>query len=257
MYVDTSTYLRPPKIGAASGYLLCVRLLQTAPTEPSERVLNGMKRMRNKGEKIQDVLRERARLASHKLRPYDREFDGSWLALRGRVQAHTLRPGDPRRARAERLLADLLPQGLRFLNFAYAEQWFYGGVLLERIDAEPELAAELDELAGPGFVSAVRQAHEELGEALGLGEAGKSQAPSLAEALHELALAIADYARLLAGEVDSHDEDSVAAFMAAMAPRDAHLAAMNSGKSSGEPAEGEGVDPFEVELPDLPAPPST
>lgn len=260
MQFDASSYIRPPKIGAASGFLLSARLLGAASSDPSLRVLAALERMRSRALEVQRAVKERARLRGRSLRPEDREFDGAYAAFRSRMIAHTQRPGNPRGPRVVELLSDLLPEGLQFTKANYGEQWFYSETVLQRIEDEG-LSEELEELAGAQFLADVRAAHAALGEALGIDAPQPSSAPALSEVVSALAAAIADYARVLAGEVDSEDEKSVATFLRAMAPRDAHRLSRGRSRAGGaeeaseqdEEQEPESEqDPFELELPELP-----
>src|SRR5690606_27433134 len=103
--------------------------------------------------------------------------------------------------------------------------------------------------------------HAALGLALGLsGERVEKEVASttgLAERVEALAAAIGEYTRRLAGEVDTSDPASVAAFRKAVAPLDAHRAAMaaRSARGGGAPVEPElepEVDPNEP-IPPAPA----
>lgn len=260
MQFDASSYIRPPKIGAASGFVLSARLLGAAPPDPSMRVLAALDRMRSRALEVQRAVKERARLRGRSLRAEDREFDGAYAAFRSRMIAHTQRPGNPRGPRAAELLADLLPEGLQFTKTSYGEQWFYSDTLLQRIDDEG-LSEELEKLVGAEFLTDLRVAHATLGEALGIDAPQPDSAPGLSEAVNALAAAIADYGRVLAGEVDSEDEESVDAFLRAMTPRDTHRLNRGRRTASGQepeapPDEPTEQDPFELELPELPEPPA-
>ena len=235
MFIDVSRYVRPPRIGAASGFLLVTRLLRAAPAEPSDRVHAALARMRESGEHLQSVLRERARLATFSLRPYDQDFDACWAAFHMRLSAHARRPKNPHAARASTLLEQLFSTGLNFLTLGYEDQWLHSHTLLQRFEAEG-LTDELGSLVGQEFLVAVQEAHAVLGEALGVGEGEPERTPSLSEALTELAAAIADYSRVLAGELDMNDPESTAAFERAMAPREAHMARRSRPRAAGDQA---------------------
>jgi hypothetical protein len=253
-YIDFGPYLRPPRIGASSGLLLSIRLLGAAPKKPEPRVYTALVGVRDAAEELQAVLRERQRFSGFNLRIYDRDFDGAWGAIHARVHAHTRYLKAPTRERAGALLEALFPEGLVFLTARCEEEWVYSRTLLQRIEGEG-YEDELEELAGEDFLAHVREAHEALGQALGLDEHKKDEDEDegegdgdgplpLAPVLTRLAHAIANYGRVLAGVVDFDDPESVAMFETAMAPRDAHTARQRAGKSA---AEDEGEEQADVE----------
>ncbi|MCB9593518.1 MAG: hypothetical protein H6719_12360 [Sandaracinaceae bacterium] len=78
----------------------------------------------------------------------------------------------------------------------------------------------------PDYLPFIRRAHAAFGDALGL-RADRPEAPSttaIADASSALAFAIAEYGRLLTGELDRTDPDRVATFRRAMTPLDEHRA---------------------------------
>jgi hypothetical protein len=253
-FFDFSPYCRPPRISASSGVMLSIRLLRVAPESPPKQVHAALVDVRDRAETVQAVLRERHRLRSIDLRPLDHEFDGAWAALHGRLYAHTRIAGGEDSRKAAELLAALFPDGLVFLTAAYEEEWLHSNTLLQRIQVEGHEVL-IKQLAGDAFLQHVVDAHQALGDGLGLGSADPEELPAVGPAVTLLAQAIANYGRLLAGTVDLALPESIQSFQAAMAPRDA-LLARRRGESAqaGDELEGDELDEVDVPLPPVPEP---
>lgn len=84
---------------------------------------------------------------------------------------------------------------------------------------------------GGHFLAFIRRAHAAYGEALGLGESllETPDTTAIANAVTNVAYAIAEYGRMMVGELDRNDPKSVARFLEAMAPLDRHRAKPRSG----------------------------
>lgn len=224
-FFDVSPYVSPTRFGALAGVFLARAVLQAAPSRPSKRVRAALVGVRDAGEALRAVARERMRTVPRNLQPLDAALDSGWVGLREAIESRSRLIGVPSGARAAKLRDLLFPEGTSFVRADYRQQWAASQLHLERIDEE-ELAAEIDALAGPDYLPFIRRAHAAFGDALGLG-ADRPEAPSttaIADASSALAFAIAEYGRLLTGELDRTDPDSVATFRRAMAPIDEHRA---------------------------------
>jgi hypothetical protein len=183
----------------------------------------------------QSVARDRMRMSPERVRPLDTKLDSAWIALRDALGAKARLVGTEMGDRAAKLLPRVLPGGTDFVQSSFDEAWAYSENLLTNID-EKGLEPEISEVVGSEFVSFIRSAHRELGEGLGLGERARElpSTTAVAEANDKLAVAIANYGRLLVGWVDLEDPESVRAFQRAMQPLDAYRASLG-GRGNGEP----------------------
>lgn len=111
--------------------------------------------------------------------PLDQNIDSTWSASDLRLQGMARLPDEPKAGEAAALRARLFPDGLKFLNKPYKEEWAESKARLDRIDAE-NLGPALDRLCGKEFLPAIRKAHQAYGDALGLSAPGA--APTLDEA---------------------------------------------------------------------------
>jgi hypothetical protein len=251
--IDFTPYVRPTRFGAAAGVVLAGRMIKAAPRDLTPSAKVALKRVRECAVRVQTVGKERDRLRPESMRPLDAKFDGSWGALQARIEAWT-RADLPQGKEAQSLLTKLSLDSLAFLALDYESEWVESAKRLERIDEEGYTRL-VEKLAGAEFLSAVRQAHDALGEGLGIGKNAREIASSteLSEALRKLSLAIANYGLKLSAEVDVDDEDSVKRFLAAMAPLDAYRADARVTRD-GEPVEPQPEGPQPV-TPSDPIPP--
>lgn len=237
---DVSVYVTPTRFSGLSGVFLARALLQAAPQDPSERVHTALVGVREAGEQLRAVVRERMRTAPRNLRPLDAMLDAGWVGLRETIEAKSRLDGTPVAERAAKLARTLFPDGTGFVRADYREQWAASQLHLERIEEEG-LAAEIKALAGAEYLPFIQRSHDAFGEAMGLGENIPSSPDSagLQKATNDLAQAIAEYGRILAGELDRTAEPSVAAFRRAMAPIDAQRRASSRSRPRREDEEPE------------------
>lgn len=229
--IDFSGYVRPPRINAVTGFVLSIRVIRAAPNPLTAAEITALEQIRDAAKALQFAVGQRHGHTSANLRPLDRRFDGGWAGLHGRLVAATRLVDEPESQRAGDLLASLFPDGLRFLQSSYDAEWFHSRMLLDRIMNE-DLYDDLVELAGQRYLDVVQDAHAALGKGLGLDENAEpepdNEPAQVGEQVSNLAEAIGDYARLLAGAVNKKDPKSVARFLAAMAPIDKHRARYRS-----------------------------
>jgi hypothetical protein len=100
-----------------------------------------------------------------KARAADRAVDRCWRALRDFLAAWGLLEGDPRAEQAREVQAAVFPDGLGFLSKPYKAEWADSETRLALIEHE-KLDGVIEGLGGAPFLGAVREAHQEYGEAL-------------------------------------------------------------------------------------------
>ncbi len=259
MPIDFSEYARPPRLDAAGGVLLAIRLIRSMPADATPLERDVLNRVRDAAIEVQRIAKLRDRLRPQNLRATDRRFDGAWAALHGQLSAMTRLLDTEEGREAEALMTTLFTDGLAFVQGTYEEQWYESKRRLDRIDEEalePRIAA----LVHASLLPRVREAHAALGDGLGVG-AEPVAIPSgdeLAEALRRLAREVAAYARALAAFVDEEDEAAVTRFRAALAAIEIHRDnTRQTGGSDPEPTE-DPIDPPPIEddlTPDQPVPP--
>lgn len=260
-----------------SGPILGKRMLKRAPKKRSERLKRRLERLQASVVAVQDVRRTRSRLSAPNLRPLGKRVDDGWGGLHGTLESQARFVGEPTAAIAQRILDRLFKNGTAFLKESYEAEFLEGETLLARIDKEG-MAAEIDSLVGEHGLRYVRSAQEGMGDGLGLGdvEVERADTQALATSLSALAVAIADYIRVLAGETDEDDEKSVARFIRAVVEPIEQHRAYHAKSSSGTKKDDTGnadpalvdsdvVDPSQFDLaddedpsildPDAPVPP--
>ncbi|MEC7523373.1 MAG: hypothetical protein VYE22_26065 [Myxococcota bacterium] len=255
---DLSEYLRPPRLSSLSGVFVSRALLEVTPPDPSDALRRAAGYVRETGEAIRLVLMERSQAQPPNIRASDLRADTIAHAIRDGLQVATqLTPTELAR-RAAVLLTTLFPDGTGFLRLPAREQWGQTEVLLQRIDRDG-LASEIDAVLRPEYLALLREAHEAYGRALGLGhdanDAPKSDA--LRDSITDLSYAIAEYGRVLVGELVPGDEASEARFRRAVGPLDAHREALaRRARAGGEEPEEPEVD-IDSPLPEVdpPTPP--
>lgn len=262
-YFPIDHYSKPTRFGAARGCALGIRLIKAAPAELHERPRAALVVVRDRTVHLQSLLRDRLRVTKSDIGDIDGVLDGAWVGLRMALEAleKLIDRAVAKEAAEVRKLA--LPNDTGFVKWAYELQWNESETHLQRID-EDRLDARIDAIVNPEFLIAIRLAHAAYADALGLGEGPveeNAQTVAISGAIGELAIAIAEYGRILSGELDRNDPASVAAFRKAMAPLDAHrawLASTRTGATEEELVEpdvddGGDVDPTDP-VPPLPTP---
>lgn len=260
--INVQPYVRAPLLSAWKAIVLCLRLLLAAPADLSARTRAALEMVRTTCVELQTAARQRLKLSPESLRRFDAPLDSGWVGLRMALEAVARLTGTPEADRATILLARMLPNGTNFVQFAYERQWTESENHLIRIDEE-RLEAEVVALVGPLFLPFIRSAHAAFGEALGLGSTPISVADTTAVgvAVDQVSFAIAEYGRMMVGELDRNDPASVERFKKAMAPIDAYRAA-NSRTTTNEEEDLEvledllDVDPIGP-IPPVPGDPSS
>jgi hypothetical protein len=254
---DISPYVSPTRFGALGGVFLARAVLQAAPSRKSKRVREALVGVRDSAEALRAAARERMRAVPRNIQPLDAALDSGWVGLREAIESKSRLRGLPIAVRAAKLLGVLFPEGTNFVRAEYRQQWASSQLILERIEEE-SLTAEIEAITGTDYLPFIRRSHNAFGDALGLGadQPESADGKAIANTASAVAMAIAEYGRILAGELDRSNAESVAAFRRAMAPLDAHRR-VSFGRRAGAPEDEEPTpEPEEPEVDlDQPLPP--
>jgi Family of unknown function (DUF6261) len=240
---DPTPYVRAPIITVSSGVTLALAVADACPAGAPVAVKKAQKRLWTTAEKARDDLAARNRAlgvySEEDSRALDNEADRCWGGLRMRLQALAMLPAAryPRARRAAELEAKLFGEGTEFLKAEYTVQGPAMAAILQRID-EDKLAAEVDALAGPDFLKALRDVQPRyeamVSERL---RRDKALGQNLLETTRALQAAIVNYATKLIATIDDEDPESVEAVRVALLPID------NFRKDAARPASSEEAGP--------------
>jgi hypothetical protein len=252
--LDVPTYVRPPRLGVASGLSLSKLLLLKVPKKPGPGVIMAAKALAAAVVSTETAWRTQGRgKPPRNARSADVRVDRAHSTVHGRLAHYEILGADhSERVRSGELLVRLYPSGLDFIKLPWIEEHAESERRVQIIEEE-ELREDLERLVGEAFVEELFEAHAAYGVALGITEPSEEPAPvvSMIEPLRVLVQAISDYAlQVLAfGKLDAKN---VAAAQRALAPIDAfRLAASRRGSG------GAAVDEEDYELPEgAPAPDS-
>ena len=242
--IDVTSYVTRARFSAMRGLFIARALLDAAPPNPSDRIHRALVYIRETGEQLRLAVDERATSSPSNMRKLDATLDAGWLCLRGVLEALARLVGTDAGNRAAAIHSQVFPNDGEFLRFTYPDQWAGSDLALTRI-AERDLEEAINELVGPEVLPYIRSAHEAFGTALGL----NANAPepqdttALRKALGELSFAIAEYGRLMVGELDRDDPESRQRFLTAMAPIDAQRARSRRARDVSEPEPTEPEEP--------------
>lgn len=202
---------------------LSIELQKNAPEHLSELQRAALEAVAARAQEVAAVEVERQRRGPANLAEPRRSVITAWSTLQTILTALSGLPSSlPTGAEAARLRVVLFPSGLDFASHDAAAVWSESKRLLGRIDDEG-LAGQVETLAHPDVLRAIREAQTALGVATGLGlpEASPPE-KSLREALDRFAFAVSRYARALSIEVDDRDYDAAARFARALHPIDTY-----------------------------------
>ena len=257
--IEIAHYVTPARFSAMRGLFLARALLDAAPPSPSDRIRAALVAIRDSGEQVRLTVDERATASPSNLRRLDVRVDTGWIGLRDALEAKARLTGTDAANRAEAVLSQVFPSQGEFLRFTYPDQWAGSDVALTRI-AERGLEPEIEALVGDEYLPFIRSAHQAFGTALGLNDntPEPQDTSALRKALADLSFAIAEYGRLMVGELDRTDPESRERFLRAMAPLDIQRVRRRRGRDP-EPSDPEApVVDLDEPMPDIdpPAPPA-
>lgn len=221
---DPTPYVRAPIVTVSSGVTLALAVADACPKDAPANVKKAQKRLRSTAEKARDDLAARNRAlgvySEEDSRVLDNEADRCWGGLRMRLQAMAMLPAaiSPKARRAAELDALLFGEGSEFLKAEYVVQGPAMAAILQRID-EDKLAADVDAVAGPEFLKAIRDVQPRyeamVSERL---RRDKAMGQNLLETTRALQAAIVNYTTKLIGTIDDDDPASVEAVRVALLP---------------------------------------
>lgn len=222
--LSIADYVSVPRTSASSAVSLGISLLTVIPKPAPQAVRFAATRMR---ETVVDLQREWGRelaASSGATLPRDADvrLDRAVGATSMRLEAYAMLAPEhvPQAEPAKAAIGRLFPQGLRFLNLAYPEQWAHCERLLKTIDGDEQLAQDLEQLVGKPILSELRSAQAAYGEALGItAERTTPQAVPLLERLNAVRAAISGYALQIVAMQDA-DPSRIADARRALAPID-------------------------------------
>lgn len=248
--LSISDYAVIPRTTVSSAVSLGIALLTVVPKPAPQAVRIAATRMRTAVVDLQSAWGSELAASSVETLPRDADvrIDRAIGATSMRLEAYAMLPPErvPQAEAAKTAMNRLFPEGLRFLNLPYQEQWSHCQRLIEAIDNDEQLATDLDELVGEPIVAELRAAQEAYGEALGItAERTSPQAVPVLELMNAVRTAIVGYALQIVAMQDV-DSDRIADARRALAPIDerrAQLARRTPTTSRG----GGAVDPVASE----------
>lgn len=197
--ISITDYATAPRLSVSSAVSLGIALLTVVPKPAPQGVRIAATRLRAGVVDLQHAWSRELDAGSPETVPRDADVrvDRAIRSTSMRLEAYAMLSPDhvPEAPRAKTAQTRLFPQGLRFLNLPYEEQWAHGQRLLEAIDKDEQLAADVQELVGESIYSELRAAQEAYGDALGItAERTTPTAIPLLERLGVVRAAIVGYA---------------------------------------------------------------
>lgn len=254
-FLDVASYIRPPRVGVASGLSLSKMLLLRVPKRPGKGVIMAAQALA--ASVITTETAWRARTRSRPAgggRQADMRLDRAHATVQARLTHYeAFEPTHPDRVTSSALLERLYSDGLGFLKLPWIEEHAESDRRLQVIEEE-ELREDLERLVGEQFVTELFEAHAAYGKALGITEE-QQPAPevSMVEPLRAMVQHISDYAlQVLAfGKLDP---DRLVAARRALAPIDAFRQAASKRGNGGASAEDDYELPEGAPDPESPVP---
>jgi hypothetical protein len=138
------------------------------------------------------------------------DFLRGWARLPSRIEERDI---------AQALLAVLYPDGLKFTQLPFKQQWAEAAARIDRIKKE-KLSEQFRALGGEAFLKQLDATHKAYGAALGITKEkpAPEAAPTLLEPLREVQTALRRYVVAVAASVDEDDEVSAALADKLLAP---------------------------------------
>ncbi len=168
---------------------------------------------------IADALKVKLEVPIEKtglVRAATQRHDATVNAVYTVIDGHARMPfgKSPHSQAALRVRAALFPDGLAWIRASSADKWGSASAKLHLVDESPELIEDLNFLVGEFAIANWRQAHQELGTALGVGadvdlddDLRDVDMLKLSRVLRER---IGDYVRVVRGFVDRDDPSTIA-----------------------------------------------
>jgi hypothetical protein len=179
----------------------------------------------------------------------DRALDAVWSALYDWLTGWSKLPRSSQAKIAAPILADIFPEGLRFILLAYKLQWAESAARLEKIK-KANYDDAIKTLGGEPFLKDLRACHKEYGDALGVTEVPSEKVTAtIREALDTFSMSLRKYALAVTAFAEDEDENESAApladaLLAPLAEWESTSAAERStGAAGGEAPESETKGP--------------
>ncbi|MCX4245954.1 hypothetical protein [Paraliomyxa miuraensis] len=261
--LELAAYVTAPRLSVSSAVALGIALLAASPKPRPQAVHRAASRLREAVVELQQQWRQHADSARGLAidpRNIDTRVDRAFRALAISLEAIAILPPDagPDVETARNAQRRLFPEGTRFLNLPYAQQWAHCDRMLSTLAEDEALRADVERLVHTSILTEARSAMEAYGVALGITKARPSSAPvSLAGPLDAVRSAIVAYALQLVA-MQSDDPSRLPTARRALAPIDELRAAQarrGQGRdaSSAEPPGGDDADAGTV-TPETPIP---
>ena len=154
-------------------------------------------------------------------------------------------PNEPQAEVARSLLTELYPTGLKFIQLNYKLEWAEVEARLVRIDTRG-LDAKLRQLGGAAFLTQLRKAHKEYGEALGMAGVLPADAPpaGVRDAYDSFLLALRNYVLKVTAHVEPNEPETAELAAVLLAPLQVWRvgpAAVSSGGTARDPSDEQPV----------------
>jgi hypothetical protein len=225
---DPSLYARAPLMTVEAGMMLCRTLAAAKPKSSPNAVKKAATKLLTVADAAQNALvlrqKELFKVSEDDARVIDQAGDGSWGALRMRIEAFAmLPPSHPDAKRAAELLTILFgSEGLSFLKLTYGEQWATADTILKRIDRDG-LQKDIDPIAGPAFLAHVRNQHVAYGAMVqAVMRRDDATSVNLNEHVRAMGRAIVDYSTKVLAMLDEDVPESIMTVREALRPLDAY-----------------------------------
>jgi hypothetical protein len=225
-------FIHLPPLGEAGTLTLVDELIevsQKTPKVPSH-VTASLARLLESLDDAKKMIAARERAGSRldpRARAADRALDDAWGALQSWLLGWTKLPDDahPSVPDARALYAALFPKGLQFLTLDFKDEWTESQNRIDQI-LQHKLDAVFRALGGVAFLSALRAAHKNYGEALHITE-GSSDRPDpdglVRRSLEHMRMALREYVAQVAATVRRNEPDSVDLATVLLAPLSARM----------------------------------
>jgi hypothetical protein len=189
--IDATFYARPPKFDVPSAVTIALSLITAMPKPAPDHVRAAATKVRKDAVVLQ-LAWGNAGLATapRDRRKSDVRIDTAWGGLLDRLESYSRLPvaKNPRAPRARELCDIISPNDREWLKAPYEVEWAESNKRLGWIESQ-NLTDDVNELAGPEFLTEVKSAHAEYGIALGV----TAPAPEVLE--FKLAAPLASLAR--------------------------------------------------------------
>ncbi len=235
---DPASLVALPQLSGSAAYTLGEELRTAAKgAQVSATVTQAFDRVVLTHDQLRAVLGERLPTPAEntaEAKQADRALDSVYSGIYDWCRGLTKLPGELApglAAKANHIAETFFPEGLKFTQLPYKLQWADSQM---RIDAlkERKLAGLFEELNGSAFVSALKNAHEAYGKALGITKSKPQVAdpPEVRTALDAFAGALRSYVVQVAAFADAGGEQEAKTAEKLLAP----LAAWGSSGTSKE-----------------------